>query len=65
MLHLRACCEDGRPLPRWLQFDPRRRAFVGTGPPTFEDLRIAVIASDVDGMEARSVFIVRRSTGPA
>ena len=65
VLHLRACCEDGRPLPRWLQFDPRRRAFVGTGPPTFEDLRIAVIASDVDGMEARSVFIVRRSTGPA
>ena len=25
-----------------------------------EELRIAVIASDVDGMEARSSFIIRR-----
>ena len=58
VLHLRACCEDGRPLPRWLQFDPRRRAFVGTGPVVVEELSIAVIASDVDGMEARSVFRV-------
>jgi ATP:ADP antiporter, AAA family len=60
VLDLRACCEDGSPLPRWLQFDPRQRAFVGTGPATLEEVRIAVIASDVDGMEARSVFIVRR-----
>lgn len=59
VLHLRACCEDGQPLPRWLQFDARRRAFVGVGPPTVEEWRITVIASDVDGMEARSVFIVR------
>jgi AAA family ATP:ADP antiporter len=66
VLHLRACCEDGRPLPRWLQFDPRRRAFVGTGPAVAEELRITVIASDVDGMEARSVFLVRSTlvTGP-
>jgi AAA family ATP:ADP antiporter len=61
VLQLRACCEDGRPLPRWLQFDERRRVFVGTGPPAHaEELRITVIASDVDGMEARSIFVVRR-----
>jgi AAA family ATP:ADP antiporter len=59
VLHLRACCEDGQPLPRWLQFDARRRAFVGVGPATVAEWRITVIASDVDGMEARSVFIVR------
>jgi len=62
VLHLRACLEDGRPLPRWMQFDVRQRAFVGTGPATIEELRIAVIASDVDGMEARSFFVVRRLT---
>ena len=32
------------------------------GPRLVEELRIAVIASDVDGMEARSVFLVRRVT---
>jgi AAA family ATP:ADP antiporter len=61
VLQLRACCEDGKPLPQWLQFDARRRAFVGTGPVSFaEELRITVIASDVDGMEARSMFVARR-----
>ncbi len=61
VLHLRACCIDGQPLPRWVQFDVRRRAFVGQGPSDFiEELRIAVIASDVDGMEARSSFVIRR-----
>ncbi|HWJ05425.1 MAG TPA: Npt1/Npt2 family nucleotide transporter [Steroidobacteraceae bacterium] len=61
VLQLRACCENGQPLPRWLQFDARRRAFIGTGPAAFaEELRISVIASDVDGLEARSIFVVRR-----
>ena len=62
MLSLRACCEDGQPLPRWVRFDVRQRAFVGTAPPVveFEELRIAVIASDVDGLEARSTFVARR-----
>jgi len=62
VLNLRACCDDGRPLPRWVRFDPRQRAFVGTAPVdvTIEQLRIAVIASDVDGLEARATFIVRR-----
>jgi ATP:ADP antiporter, AAA family len=59
VLHLRACGVNGAPLPRWLQFDPRRRAFVGTGPASVEEVRVEVIASDVDGMEARSTFVAR------
>ena len=62
VLNLRACCDDGRPLPRWVRFDGRQRAFVGTAPADVEidELRIAVIASDVDGLEARTTFVVRR-----
>ncbi len=62
VLNLRACCDDGSPLPRWVRFDPRQRAFVGTAPVDvkIDQLRIAVIASDVDGLEARATFIVRR-----
>jgi AAA family ATP:ADP antiporter len=60
VLHLRACCDGGAPLPAWLRFDPHRRAFSGTAPATLErELRVTVIASDVDGMEARSEFCVR------
>jgi AAA family ATP:ADP antiporter len=64
VLGLRACCEDDRPLPRWLRFDARRRAFVGAVPATAAggEWRIIVIASDVDGMEARSSFVIRRAT---
>jgi AAA family ATP:ADP antiporter len=60
VLQLRACCDGGQPLPRWLQFDSRARTFVGVGPVTSEELRVLVIASDVDGLEARSAFWVRR-----
>ena len=62
VLNLRACCDDGQPLPRWVRFDVRQRAFIGTAPHAVEvsDLRIVVIASDVDGLEARSTFLVRR-----
>jgi ATP:ADP antiporter, AAA family len=62
VLNLRACCDDGRPLPGWVRFDGRQRAFVGTVPvdAEFEELRIAVIASDVDGLEARATFVCRR-----
>ena len=62
---LRACCEDGRRLPRWLRFDAGQRAFVGIAPLDFEftALRVAVIASNMDGLEARSMFVVRRATG--
>ena len=62
VLNLRACCDDGRPLPRWVRFDGRQRAFVGTVPADIQidELRVTVIASDVDGLEARSTFVVRR-----
>jgi len=62
VLTLRACCDDGAPLPRWLQFDDRQQAFVGSVPAHIEirELRVVVIASDVDGFEARSAFYLRR-----
>jgi AAA family ATP:ADP antiporter len=62
VLNLRACCDDGQPLPHWVRFDVRQRAFIGTAPHAVEVsvLRIVVIASDVDGLEARSAFCFRR-----
>jgi AAA family ATP:ADP antiporter len=61
VLTLRACCEDGAPLPKWMRFDGRQRAFVGSVPHDVRvsELRVVVIASDVDGLEARSTFVVR------
>jgi hypothetical protein len=45
-----------------VRFDERQRAFIGTVPHDFQidELRIAVIASDVDGLEARATFVARR-----
>lgn len=61
VLHLKACLADGRPLPRWLRFDPKQRAFLGVPPEqVVEELTVRVIASDVDGMEASSCFVIRR-----
>ena len=62
VLNLRACLDDGKPLPRWVRFDERQRAFIGTAPVDvqIDELRVAVIASDVDGLEARATFVVRR-----
>jgi AAA family ATP:ADP antiporter len=62
VLALRACCADDQPLPRWLRFDQRQRAFVGAVPAAAEpgEWRIVVVASDVDGLEARSSFVIRR-----
>jgi hypothetical protein len=39
----------------------RQRAFVGSVPHEVQvsELRVVVIASDVDGLEARSTFVVR------
>ena len=58
-----ACCEDGKPLPRWLRFDAWRQTFSGTWPEhsRLEELRVAVIASDMEGLSARSAFAIRRS----
>jgi len=61
VLILRACCEDGRPLPRWLRFDVWQQTFVGQVPQDFgsKNLCVAVIASALDGLKARSTFHVR------
>jgi AAA family ATP:ADP antiporter len=62
VLQLTARRAGGQPLPRWVQFDARRRAFVGTCPAGYcEEVRIEVVASDVDGTQAASVFVMRRS----
>jgi AAA family ATP:ADP antiporter len=61
VLNLAASLADGQPLPRWIQFDPRTRTFSGVGPrEEREEIRITVTASDVDGMQATSVFVMRR-----
>jgi ATP:ADP antiporter, AAA family len=62
VLMLRACCEDGRPLPRWVRFDVWQQTFIGTAPLNIEltELRVTVIASDMDGLRARSTFLIRR-----
>jgi ATP:ADP antiporter, AAA family len=61
VLNLSARLADGQPLPRWLQFDPRRRAFLGKSPAGYcEEVTIEVVASDVDGSQVASVFVMRR-----
>jgi AAA family ATP:ADP antiporter len=59
----RACCEDGGPLPRWLRFDAWRQTFTGTWPKNSRvaEIRIAVIASDMEGLKAQSAFSIRPS----
>jgi AAA family ATP:ADP antiporter len=60
VLRLAARLADGRPLPAWLKFDPQVRRFSGQPPPQLvEELRITVIASDVDGLEVTSSFTLR------
>jgi len=57
VLNLAARLADGRPLPVWLRFDPKSRRFTGLPPAGFADeLTVTVVASDVDGLEARSSF---------
>lgn len=62
VLHLSARLADGRGLPGWLRFDAGTRRFYGQPPEGFfEELTIAVVASDVDGLEATSSFVLRCS----
>lgn len=63
VLVLSARQEDGSPLPRWLRFDAWRQTFSGTFPASVTELRIAVIASDMDGLKATSSFALRRLSG--
>jgi len=63
VLRLQAKLADGNPLPQWLRFDVRHRAFNGVVPAHLsEELTVMVVASDVDGMEASSCFTIRRLT---
>ncbi|MEO8307806.1 MAG: Npt1/Npt2 family nucleotide transporter [Pseudomonadota bacterium] len=67
VLMLHAICEDGKPLPRWLHFNGQQQFFFGTLPQhlEIEELRVVVIASDLDGLKARSTFMVRPLLPPA
>jgi len=53
--------EDGGRLPSWLLFDRRRWELSGMPPPGFEELRLRLVATDVDGHEAGHSFVLRRS----
>jgi ATP:ADP antiporter, AAA family len=62
VLQLTARLAGGAPLPRWVQFDARRRAFQGTCPDGYcEEVTVEVVASDVDGTQAASLFVMRRA----
>lgn len=62
VLQFKAHCHDGAPLPDWLRFDTWQVSFVGKLPAhvEFSELRIVVVATDMDGLTARSNFVVRR-----
>jgi AAA family ATP:ADP antiporter len=62
VLNLSARLADGGRLPAWLTFDAKARRFSGRPPDGyFEELRVTVVASDVDGLEATSTFVMRCS----
>ncbi len=62
VLNLNARLAGGKPLPRWVQFDAARRTFLGTFPDGYcEEVTIEVVASDVDGTQAASIFVMRRA----
>ena len=64
VLVLKAHRDDGHRLPHWMRFNVRLQAFVGKAPLNIEtpELRITVVASNLDGLEARSTFVARRVT---
>ncbi len=65
VLQLSARRADGTSLPRWVHFDARRRTFAGTCPQGYcEELVIEVVASDVDGTQVASLFVMRRVCAP-
>jgi len=62
VLVLHARRDDGHRLPHWMRFNVRLQAFMGKVPLNVDipELRITVIASNLDGLEARSSFVARR-----
>jgi AAA family ATP:ADP antiporter len=63
VLLVRAACQDGKPLPRWVRFDGWRWAFSGTSPEhhDYSELHITVTATNMDGLKAHNTFKVRRT----
>lgn len=60
VLVLHARRENGHRLPHWIRFNVRLQAFVGKAPlHVDEELRITVVASDLEGLEARTTFVAR------
>jgi large repetitive protein len=60
VINLTIARTDGRPLPGWLQFDPRMGVFRGTAPDSFSgDVEIRVIARDQNGNQVEVVFRIR------
>jgi ATP:ADP antiporter, AAA family len=64
VLALHARREDGHRLPHWIRFNVRLQAFVGKVPMKVDiaEMRIIVVASNLDGLEARSTFVARLRT---
>lgn len=59
VVRLAATLQDGRPLPAWVQFNAQTGQFAGEVPSgTTGELRIKVIARDMQGREATSLFRV-------
>jgi hypothetical protein len=59
VVRLAATQADGRPLPSWVTFNTQTGQFTGEVPPgTVGELRIKVIARDMQGREATALFRV-------
>lgn len=59
VVRLAATQQDGRPLPTWVQFNAQTGQFSGEVPPgTAGELRIKIIARDMQGREATAIFRV-------
>ena len=61
-LTLSAFLADGKPLPSWLRFDPKKRSFSGT-PPNQDQLQIMLKATDPQGLSAVTSFTLQVSPG--
>ena len=63
------CCactlgaSTGSRWPHWIEFRPRERLFAGVAPiVVFQEITVVIVASDVDGLEAQSTFVIRAIT---
>jgi hypothetical protein len=64
IVRLAAVMQDGRPLPTWVQFNGQTGQFTGEAPKgATGELRIKVIARDMDGREAMALFRVNVGQG--